>query len=442
VPQTTPNVFREEPIWPSGATAPLFPNPMYDSLITNIPKQLMQYSDQAFPSRSLLFPTREDVQKYLIGYSEDVRHLIAFSIQVEDISLSQEDGQDRWDLTARSTIDNKVTKNVYDAIVIANGHYSVPFIPSVPGIQAFQAKYTSTISHAKNYRSPRSFKSKKVIVVGGGASGLDIGSQIGVVCTKPLINSVRSEEPLKLGREGREEVPPIVEYLVEERGVRFEDGRVEKDIDAIVYCTGYLYSYPFLRSLDPPIVTTGRRVIGLYKQLFHISHPTLAFTALPQKVIPFPLSESQAAVIAKVWSNELTLPSEVEMRSWEKARVEERGDTTNFHILGFPKDADYLNELHDCRCWQIDLFTMSNWFIYSSKAVSSAEKMFIEQLLIPRYLGARSAKEGFKKEPPYWDEQQRYTRSVFVEIRKRFVELGGTAKSMKELGPEFEDLDR
>ena len=318
VPQTTPNVPPDKPIWPKGASAPLFPNPMYDRLITNIPKQLMQYSDQAFLSGSLLFPTREDVQNYLIEYSRDVRQLIRFSHQVEEVRLSQENGHDRWLLTARSTITNKVTNDAYDAIVVANGHYSVPFVPSVPGIEEFQAKYPSIISHSKNYRSPKSFEHMKVIVIGGGASGLDIGNQISVVCRKPLLNSVRSEEPLNFGKEIKEEVPPITEYLTEERGVRFEDGRIEKDIDAIVYCTGYLYAYPFLKSMDPPIVTTGRRVIGLYKQIFHISHPTLAFTALSQKVIPFPLSEGQAAIIAKVWSNKLVLPEESVMKAWEK----------------------------------------------------------------------------------------------------------------------------
>jgi cation diffusion facilitator CzcD-associated flavoprotein CzcO len=391
----------DEPVWPVGAAAPLFSNPMYDRLNTNIPKVLMQYSDQDFLPESLLFPTREDVQDYLIRYSQDLRHLIKFTTQIEDLSLSRGNDEDIWSLTVRSTIGGKPTKNEYDAIVVANGHYSVPFIPWVPGIQAFRAAYPSIITHSKNYRSPRNFKGKKVIVVGSGASGLDIGNQISLVCEKPLLNSVRSSEPLKLGSENKEEVSPIVEYLIEDRSVRFEDGRIEKDIDAIVYCTGYLYSYPFLNSLDPPIVTTGRRVIGLYQQVFHISHPTLAFTALSQKVIPFPLSEVQGAVIGKVWSNKLVLPRKEEMEAWEKKRVAELGDTTNFHVLGYPKDADYINEFHD-------------W--------------------------AGRAEDGFAKEPPYWDAKQRQTRSVFAEIRKKFVETGGKAKTMKDLGGEFEDF--
>lgn len=75
VPQTTPHGALEPPIWPKGAHAPLFSNPMYDNLNTNIPKGLMQFSDQDFPSQSLLFPTREDVQEYILKYSQDVRSL-------------------------------------------------------------------------------------------------------------------------------------------------------------------------------------------------------------------------------------------------------------------------------------------------------------------------------------------------------------------------------
>jgi hypothetical protein len=124
----------------------------------------------------------------------------------------------------------------------------------------------------------------------------------------------------------------IVEFLVEERGVRFEGGRIEKDIDAVIYCTGYLYSYPFLKMLDPPIITTGHRVAGLYRQIFNIVYPTLAFTALQKKIIPFPLSEVQAAAIAKVWTNKLYLPEREEMLLLEKKQLEEQGDGTDFHV--------------------------------------------------------------------------------------------------------------
>ena len=134
IPQISPHGSPELPVWRKGAAAPLFSNPMYDKLNTNIPKELMQFSDQGFPSRSVLYPVREDVQDYLVEYSQDVRHLIRFSTQVENICPLTRGGEHCWELTSKSTITNEREKREYDAIFIASGHYSVPFIPAVPGI--------------------------------------------------------------------------------------------------------------------------------------------------------------------------------------------------------------------------------------------------------------------------------------------------------------------
>ena len=403
VPQTTPETLPDKPIWPKDGTAPIFSNPMYETLNTNIPKGLMNFSDLEFPADSLLFPTRQDVQKYLLRYAQDVRHLIQFSTQVEEIRHSTADGQDQWNVRYSSCITSEKREQVYDALVVACGHYSVAFIPEVPGIEAFNSAYPEIISHSKTYRSPAYFKGKKVIVVGAGPSGLDIGTQISQVSQKPLLNSVRKSSPFNSGQEDKEEVPAIAEYLIEERGVKFTDGRVERDIDAIVYCTGYLYSYHFLTPLDPPVVTDGRRARGLYRQLFNITYPSIAFTALSQRVIPFPLSEGQGAAIAKVWSNKLALPSKEEMFELEQKQVDELGDGTGFHLLPYPKDAAYINDLHD-------------W--------------------------VKSAKGGFTKPPAFWNEKQCWVRENFGEMRKAFIAGGKKAKSMEELGFDYEKKEK
>ena len=376
---------------------------VYDRLNTNIPKMLMGFSDIAFPAESLLFPRREDVRDYVIRYAKDIRHLITFSTQVEDITCSSVEGNEKWTVTSSSTVTSEKSTTTYDAVVVSNGHYSVGAIPDIPGIKAFHDAYPTVISHAKSYRSPDVFKEKKVIVVGSGPSGLDIGTQISFYSKLPLLNSVQSSSTIQFNQDSKEEVPPIAEYIIEDRSVRFTDGRIEKGIDAVIYCTGYLYSYPFLESLKPPVVTDGHRVRGLYKQLFNISHPTLAFTALPQRVIPFPLSEVQGAAIAKVWSNKLALPPNDEMMLLEQKQVEELGDGTSFHLLGYPKDAQYINEFHD-------------W-------VGTAE-------------------DGFAKEPIHWGEKECWLRENFVDLRIKFVETGGRAKTMEELGFNFDKHEK
>ena len=188
-----------------------------------------------------------------------------------------------------------------------------------------------------------------------------------------------------------------------DRAVQFSDGRAEKDVDAVVFCTGYFYSYPFL-SKDLDLVSDGRRTQHVYKQIFHNIHPTLAFLALPQKIIPFPIAECQAAIVARIWSNRLQLPSNEERDQWEESVVHERGSGTNFHNLIYPLDADYINELHD---WSL-----------------------------------QAEPKGKGKTPPYWGEKERWVRGRFPAIKKAFAHMGvgkHEVRSIEDLGFDFEE---
>lgn len=242
-----------------------------------------------------------------------------------------------------------------------------------------------------------------MIVVGSAASGLDIGTQISLVCKEPLLNSIRTPSPLKLGQEHKEEVPAIAEYLPSTRGVKFTDGRMENDIDAIVYCTGYLYSYPFLSTLEPELVDSGLRTKDIYRDIFSITHPTLAFVALGKKVFPLPLSEAQGAAIAKIWANKLVLPDVEVMREAERKLLQERGEA-GFHVQGYPFDLEYINGLHE--------------WVLSAKTVP-----------------------GEGKEPPFWDKKAFWIRERYVEMRKKFIEMGGTARTIEELGFDYDHHD-
>ncbi|TPX09648.1 uncharacterized protein E0L32_009121 [Thyridium curvatum] len=372
---------------------PVFPTPMYGLLHTNIPKRLMQFQDQDFEKDSLIFPAREDVEAYLIKYSQDVRHLIRFSTQVNDVLLQNVDAADQWEVFSESLVSGERTTETFDAVVVASGHYSVPFLPNVKNIREFSKAHPSVITHAKLYRHPEQYRDQKVVVVGNAASGLDIATQISRLAAKPTLLSARHPTPPEnLAHSGCEEVPVIEEFLVAERGVRFSDGRIERDLDAVIYCTGYLYTLPFLENLKPQPVTTGRRIHGIYKDLIHIEHPTLAFPGLPMKVVPLPFSESQAAIFSRVWANELQLPPADEMRRWEEDAVSSRKEGPHVYPKG--GDADYINETHA-------------WL-------------------------KRASSKG--KEPPLWDEELCWERTIYAEAKLKFEQTGRTAMSLGELG--------
>ncbi|KAJ5104651.1 hypothetical protein NUU61_001998 [Penicillium alfredii] len=415
VPQTNPHEPVEKPIW-INQTEATFVSPLYDHLETNIPKELMRFSENPFPSDVQLFPKHQTVKQYLEEYAEDVKHLIQFERQVVDVKLKDPD-LSTWDLTTKDLHTGAEITHIYDAVVVASGHYTVPYLPHIPGIEAWDASYPGVISHSKFYDSSEIFRGKKVVVVGNSASGLDIGSQINEVSKGNLLVSQRSESYLAASApEDKIICPEIVEFLPatsHDRGIRFADNHIEEQVDAIVFCTGYFYSYPFLSSLRPPVVTHGLRTMNVYQQMFYIDHPTLVFPVLTQRVIPFPMAENQAAVFSRVWSGRLSLPPYTDMRAWEESELATKGDEKAFHLLQFPLDADYLNFLYD----------------WAAKAAPRSEL----------------ASNGNGKHGVYWGEHERWMRALFPSIRRAFVQKGDQRHSVKnigELGFNFEEWKR
>jgi cation diffusion facilitator CzcD-associated flavoprotein CzcO len=397
VPQTSPFVGPEAPFRKTASSskeAPVFPSALYDDLHANIPKSLMNFSDQKFPDDAWIYPSRQAIQQYLLEYAQDVRGLIRFCFQVKKITLQRQDDLDKWHLEAHSTVGDETISDIFDAVVVANGHYAVPFIPLLPNVEAFQKTHPSVIIHSNQYRTANAFSGKKTLVVGNGPSGLDIARQVNVVSKGQTLISVKAPTPAAvLGHAGCSEVAEIEEFLPAQRGVRFRDGHVEVDIDTIIICTGFLFSYPFLPGLQEKLLTSGRGVHGLYKHLFSIEHPTLAFPALNMKAVPWPVAEAQAAAFAAVWSNNLELPPVAEMQQWTRNLEVTQGEPLHVFFT-LAQDGEYINEMHD-------------WAVQAS------------------HLG---------KQPPRWNDELLWQRRIFTEGKRMFEQQGCKATTLEELG--------
>lgn len=423
--------------------------PVYSRLETNIPRDLMGFSDLAWKNDLQLFPKHEDVLQYLKEYAEDVLQipgLVECGVKVVSVELvptEKENSRGKWEVTTTKSFqqddqegEEESKTEIFDAVICASGHYDVPYIPSVPGIEAWNAQYPNRITHSKFYRLPENYTGKKVIVVGNSASGVDIGAQVAKCCKGRLIMSSRSESFLKVpdtatATKAKEEPryiekPEIVEYLLDEeekeegkRRVKFSDGTIESHIDAIIYCTGYFYSYPFLENknkkknktktppLHPPVITTGERVENLFQHIFYRPQPTLSFVGLNQKVIPFPMAQAQAAVIARVLSGRLALPDESVMKEWEEETLQMNGSGRGFHVFAFPKDAEHLNFLHD---WAM-----------------SAEQQ-------------QQQRREVGKAPPVCGEKLYWIRERFPSIKKAFADCGEErhqVRFLEEIGYDF-----
>lgn len=432
IPQTNPRGRNQDPIWtgqPSHDTGSgsdgseslqedlSFVSPMYEKLETNIPRGLMGFQDLDWPEDSQLFPTHQTVLKYIDDYGKDVQHLVEYRTQVIDAEPVSGSPHSGWRVQVRDLETSEEQESEFDALIVANGHFIVPFIPDIPGIREWNAKHVGRINHSKYYRRPEDYKGLKTIVVGNSASGADISAQVAAHCATPLLWSSKSVSLFSATHSSRnaprQEVPPIKRFIPENRGVEFEDGMIESDIEAIIFATGYFYSFPFLENVKPALITDGSHVNHTYRHLFYAPQPTLSFVALNQRVIPFPVAEAQASVVARVYSGRLSLPSYSDMQRWEQDTIAEVGDGRNFHLLPFPKDGNYLN-------------AMGHW------AWSAAPKEGLDN-------------EGKGKVPPIWGEWEFWCRENFPAIRRAFGEFGEKRhqiRSVKEVGFSFEDFKK
>lgn len=69
---------------------------------------------------------------------------------------------------------------VFDAVVVCNGHYSDPRRPEIPGMGEFPGR----LLHSHSYRQNTPFAGMTVVVIGASASGEDISREIALVADK------------------------------------------------------------------------------------------------------------------------------------------------------------------------------------------------------------------------------------------------------------------
>jgi hypothetical protein len=233
-----------------------------------------------------------------------------------------------------------------------------------------------------------------------------VANQIKQYAKSPLLVSARTIPPnAENDPKVRLTYPEIAEVYPETRTVRFQDGSEETNVDSLVFCTGYLYSFPFLSTLNPPLVTNGLRLENIFEYMLYAPRPSLAVLAMPIKIIPFPIAESQSAVVARLFSGRLEVPSEDVMRGWEGKTLKEMGDGAKFHSLTSPKDWYYMNMLLD-------------W----------AEKA--------------DPKDGAGKSPRKWGTWEGWATKNFLQIRQAFMQKGkgrDKIKSLEELDLNLED---
>ncbi|KAI8647589.1 hypothetical protein BD408DRAFT_461495 [Parasitella parasitica] len=362
------------------------PTPCYRSLRNNVPTPLLQYKDLEWRKNIPWFTSHDKILEYLQDYSSHFKldDITEFNTSVEDLQELPDSGG--WSVLTKhaeySKDSNQVeiswSRETFDAVVVATGHYHAPYVPDLPGLSHWREKWPESIIHSKQYRVPEQFKDKSVLLIGNGTSALDIARDIsGQV--KTVYNSVREsahkfdERYLKLREELAKFAPKNLKRVANIKAFRLDDGNIQDAVveledgteltglDYIIVCTGYIFSFHFLEHLhsdeyinskrqsdvgdDHVLVKDGSQVFNLHKDIFYIPNPTLSFVGIPFHIATFSLFEFQSYAVARVYAGAAKLPTEEDMRvEWQK-RLSRKGAGREFHALGSELELAYIKDI-------------------------------------------------------------------------------------------------
>lgn len=345
---------------------------IYKTLHINTARNLTRFHDYDFKPDVQMFPSHEDMHNYLISYAKHfgVTPRIKFRSKVTEVRplFTPGTAQPVWEIVTESG-----ARDQFDAVVVANGHQSVPLHADELKTR-FQGEYV----HSHDYREAEPFVGKRVCVVGMGNSAVDIATDLcvraartvvvarsgvmilpktifGIPITDIVAKLYRPWLPASLPGRVAKAITHVVhgdmrKYgfkplekrnhatsgalichhiaynritvkqgidSVEGKSLRFSDGTVE-EFDALVAATGYRISFPFL---PPDIVEVKNNGVALYKRIASPAWPGLYFIGLINTNTALPnIFEQQARWIREFALGRARLPTQQEMVADIEAR--------------------------------------------------------------------------------------------------------------------------
>jgi cation diffusion facilitator CzcD-associated flavoprotein CzcO len=166
---------------------------IYDGLITDVTKSQMQLSDFPYDESTKPYHDHKAVLSYVQSFVKHyglMKH-VKLGCQVEKVEVKQGKGvppaftvhyrivsehkssSDGTEIKKSSSkpeeqADDQILKSeTFQALVVANGHYSLPSVAAIPNM----TETGCTVLHSHFYRNPADFAGKRCLVVGCSVSG-------------------------------------------------------------------------------------------------------------------------------------------------------------------------------------------------------------------------------------------------------------------------------
>ncbi|KAG8081311.1 hypothetical protein GUJ93_ZPchr0007g4438 [Zizania palustris] len=283
---------------------------VYASLRLNTPREVVGFSDFPFrPSRdgsgdARRFPVHGEFLKYIKNFCDEFGLMNAVRLNTRALRVAMAPARDGclpgW--MVRSKNGEVETEEVFDAVVVASGHFSQPRLPAIDGMDKWKRRQL----HCHSYRVPDSFHGEVVVIVGCRVSGKEIAMELCHVA-KEVHLSAKSTQAADmtpamskmLARHDNLHLHPQIDRMCEDGRVVFDDGSCVV-ADTVMYCTGYAYSFPFLET-EGHVTVDDNRVGPLFEHVFPPAlAPSLSFVGIPNMGIVPLFNEVQAREAAGV----------------------------------------------------------------------------------------------------------------------------------------------
>ena len=317
-------------------------NSQYRYLWSNGPKECVEMADYSFdehfgkPIPSFL--PRVALRDYLMGRVEKKKLLEKFDVRFSHVVRNVEDLENGTFKVKYENLNKRTDQTEgFDQVIVAIGHFSVPNFPNYLGLDTFPGQ----LLHAHDFRDAATYKDKKVVLVGSSYSAEDIALQLHKYGVKEVIISYRSQ-PMSFKWPSNIKEYPIL-TKVEGSTVHFSDNQTY-EADAIIFCTGYQYYFPFLPKHLRFETTNIEFPNGLYKGVIFNDNPNMMFMGMQDQWYTFPMFDAEAFYLRDYAMGKIALP-EKSKRDADIKKWYERCISIATDVEGIEFQRDYVDDL-------------------------------------------------------------------------------------------------
>ena len=157
----------------------------YPGLRTQNNKGSYRLSDHPMPRSFPEWPSGEQVQSYLESYVErfDLAGCLRLGTEVTRASLAEDGGS--WEIASRGP-DGQFTIETFEQMVVANGIFSTPKVPPLPGLEEFRAA-GGRVCAPGEIHDVEEARGRDVVVLGYGKSACDVAVPVSDVATSTTV---------------------------------------------------------------------------------------------------------------------------------------------------------------------------------------------------------------------------------------------------------------